>query len=88
MGKRVQLYGRVIPILGFGYVMHNIITGQSGPDLRKGEGFWQGAAAYAVGDTIEYYQSGGTTTGLLTGGNSEKISIFNPKAIVEAVKNA
>lgn len=68
MGKRVQLYGRLIPVLGFGYVMHNIITGESGPEQRPGEGFWQAAAVYAAGDTAEYYQSGGSTIGLLTGG--------------------
>lgn len=68
MGKRVQLYGRLVPVLGFGYVMHNIITGESGPEQRTGEGFWQGAAIYAAGDTAEYYASGGSTIGLLTGG--------------------
>ena len=79
MGKRVQLYGRLIPVLGFGYVMHNVITGESGPDRREGEGFWQVAAGYAVADTAEYYGSGGTTVGLFTGG---KTSVSK---IVEAV---
>jgi hypothetical protein len=83
MGKRVQLYGRLLPVLGFGYVMHNIYTGAEQPKMREGEGFWQVAALYGASDTVEYYKSGGTTTGLLTGGNSEKLSIFNPKSIVE-----
>lgn len=75
MGKRVQLYGRIVPILGFGYVMHNIITGESGPENRKGEGFWQGAVIYGAQDAANYYGSGGSTVGLLTGGKSstEKI---------------
>lgn len=61
MGKRMSYYGRLIPILGFGYVMHNIITGESQPDLREGEGFWQVALGYAVNDAVSYYGAGGDT---------------------------
>ena len=75
MGKRMSYYGRLIPVLGFGYVIHNIVTGDEQPKLRKGEGFWQGAAIYAAQDAASYYGSGGSTIGLLTGGEStaEKI---------------
>jgi len=61
--------------------MHNIITGESGPEQRKGEGFWQGAAVYAAADTAEYYQSGGSTIGLFTGG------MTTAEKIVEAFKS-
>jgi len=75
MGKRVQLYGRLVPILGFGYVMHNLLTGQSQPEMRQGEGFWQMAAVYGVQDVTKHYQSGGSTIGILTGGKDTPGSI-------------
>lgn len=75
MGKRVQLAGRIVPILGFGYVMHNIVTGNSGPENRKGEGFWQGAVIYGAQDAANYYGSGGSTVGLMTGGKETPSSI-------------
>jgi len=84
MGKRVALAGRLVPVLGLGVVMYNMYSGDGQPHMRKGEGFWQMAAAYAVSDTADHYKSGGSTIGLLTGGNSEKLSIFNPKSIMEA----
>lgn len=84
MGKKLSLYGRLIPVLGFGYVMHNIITGEETPELREGEGFWQMAAIYAAKDAASYYGAGGSTVGLMTGGQSSTSSII--EQIVEAVK--
>lgn len=75
MGKRVALAGRIVPVLGFGYVMINVITGESVPEQREGEGFAHVAAVYAAGDVAEHYGSGGTTVGLLTGGQSSMSKI-------------
>jgi hypothetical protein len=77
MGKRMSYYGRLIPVLGFGYVIHNIVTGDEQPKLRKGEGFWQGAAIYAAQDAASYYGSGGSTIGLLTGGQETPSTILD-----------
>lgn len=76
MGKRMSYYGRLIPILGFGYVMHNIVTGDKGPELRKGEGWGPMMAGYAIQDATSYYGSGGSTIGLLTGGQMTPSSIL------------
>lgn len=80
MGKRVQLYGRLVPILGFGYVMHNVLTGESGPVMRTGEGFGHMALAYGAQDVAKHYQTGGSTIGLLTGG------MKTPQSILEIIK--
>ena len=79
MGKRVQLAGRLIPVLGFGYVMHNIYSGEDQPSMRQGEGFWQMAAIYGAQDVSKHYQSGGSTVGLMTGG------MVTPGTIVERI---
>lgn len=70
MGKRVQLYGRLIPVLGVGVVMYNMYANPGQHQMREGEGFWQMAAMYAVDDASKHYKSGGDTTQILTGGKT------------------
>ena len=69
MGNQLYSYGRLVPVLGLGYVMYNSLTGPGNePERRKGEGFGQMMIAYAAADTIDYYKGGGSTMRLLTGG--------------------
>jgi len=71
MGRKMYSYGRIIPVLGFGYVMYNTFAG-TGPEPepdRKGEGWGPMMAAYAAADITDYYRGGGTTVRLLTGGS-------------------
>lgn len=71
MGRKMYSWGRIIPVLGFGYVMYNTFGG-SGPEPepdRKGEGWGPMMAAYAAADVTDYYRGGGTTVRLLTGGS-------------------
>lgn len=70
MGKRVQLYGRLIPVLGVGVVMYNMYANPGQHQMREGEGFWQMAALYGAQDVTDHYKSGGTTTEILTGGKT------------------
>lgn len=68
MGRKIHAYGRVIPVIGFGYVMYNSFSGSKPAPQRKGEGFGQMAMAYATADIIDHYRGGGTTVRMLTGG--------------------
>lgn len=70
MGKRVQLYGRLIPVLGLGVVMYNMYTNPGQSQMREGEGFWQMAAIYGAQDVSNHYKAGGDTTQILTGGKT------------------
>ena len=79
MGKRVQLYGRLIPVIGLGAVMYNMYANPGQPQLRKGEGFWQMAALYAADDLYSHFKSGGTPSQLLPVPEGHK-SIFDPKS--------
>ena len=70
MGKRVQLYGRLIPVLGVGVVMYNMYANPGQHQMREGEGFWQMAAIYGAQDVTDHYKAGGDTTQILTGGKT------------------
>lgn len=48
MGRKIVFAGRLVPVLGYGYVVHNTLNG--GQVMREGEGHPYGAAAWAVHD--------------------------------------
>lgn len=50
-GSHVVRFGRVIPVLGYGYAIHNTLNG--GQVMREGEGHPIGAAAWATHDIKE-----------------------------------
>lgn len=77
MGKTIVHGGRLIPVLGYGYMVHNTLSGgqQRGGDPLL-ERTAQGATLMAVGETVSHYQSGGTTVGLLTGGRHTPSSLL------------
>ena len=77
MGKTIVHGGRLIPVLGYGYVVHNTLSGgqQQGDPLLERTA--QGATLMAVGETVSHYKSGGSTVGLLTGGK------YTPSSLLE-----
>lgn len=81
MGKTIVHGGRLIPVLGYGYVVHNTLNGgQAAPGNRQEQMLGrtaQGATLLAVGETVSHYQSGGSTVGLLTGGK------YTPSSLLE-----
>ena len=76
MGKKLIIGGRVVPVMGYGFVAHDVLRGEHQP-LREGEGWAPMAGAYAVSDAYTHYQGGGSTIGLLTGGTQ------TPRSLVE-----
>ena len=69
MGNKIYSYGRLVPVLGLGYVMYNTLSGPGQqPEMREGEGWGPMMAAYAAADVADYYKGGGSTMRLLTGG--------------------
>lgn len=68
VGRKMYSWGRVIPAIGFGAVMYNTLSGQQQYEPRKGEGFWQGAALYAVQDAAIYADRHGFKTTIDTAG--------------------
>lgn len=77
MGKHIVHGGRLIPVLGYGYVVYNTLEGGqvSGHDPML-ERTYQGATLLAVAETASHYKSGGSTVGLLTGGMHTPSSIL------------
>lgn len=63
MGNKIYSYGRIVPVIGLGYVMVNSLTGSSGaPPLREGEGWGPAMAGYAMYDAGTLIASGYTGT--------------------------
>ena len=59
MGNKIYSYGRLVPVLGLGYVMYNSLTGAgSPPPLREGEGWAPAMAGYALLDVGTMVASG------------------------------
>ena len=48
MGRKIVFGGRLVPVLGYGYAVHNTLGG--GQVMREGEGHPIGAAAWAAHD--------------------------------------
>lgn len=74
MGRRIYSWGRIIPVLGFGAVMYNTLSGQQQYEPRKGEGFWQAAALYAMEDAAIYADRHGIGKTIDTAGKPFNIS--------------
>jgi len=72
MGKHIVYGGRLIPVLGYGFVAYNTFSGPSDPTMSRDVDMLsrthQGATLLAVGSTVSHYQSGGSTINLLTAG--------------------
>ena len=49
MGNKIYAYGRIVPVIGLGYVMYNTVSGEPG-QLREGEGWAPLMAGYAAAD--------------------------------------
>ena len=80
MGNKMVAYGRIIPVIGLGYVMYNTLSGPGQqPEVREGEGWGPMMAAYAAADIGDHYRGGGTTLRLLTGGQFGVDSIMSMK---------
>ena len=80
MGRRIVFGGRLIPVLGYGVVIHNTFSGGE-PGMSRKEDMLvrthQGSTLLAIGGAASHYKSGGSTIGLFTGGKT------NPGKIVE-----
>ena len=80
MGRATVYAGRLVPVLGYGFVLHNTFSGPSDPQMSRDRDMlsrtYQGATLLAIGDTASHYQSGGSTVGLLTAGRSTPSSIL------------
>lgn len=57
MGNKIYAYGRIIPVLGLGYVMHNTLSGEP-QQLREGEGWAPLMAGYAAADASAMIAAG------------------------------
>lgn len=81
MGRKVVYAGRLVPVLGYGYAVHNTLSGgqQQGGREAMLERTYQGATLMAVGETVSHYKSGGSTVGLLTGGK------YTPSSILQEI---
>lgn len=61
MGNKIYAYGRIVPVIGLGYVMYNSLNGKSGgPGLREGEGWGPLMAGYAIADAGAMISAGYT----------------------------
>lgn len=72
MGQHIVYGGRLIPVLGYGFVAYNTFGGPAEPGVSRDVDMisrtHQGATLLAVGSTVSHYQSGGSTINLLTAG--------------------
>ena len=80
MGRRLVFGGRLIPVLGYGFVIHNTLSGPAEPGMSRQEDMmsrtYQGGTLMAIGGVASHYQSGGSTVGLLTSGKMTPSSIL------------
>lgn len=72
MGRKVVFAGRLVPVLGYGYVIHNTLSGEVDPGNPTREDVmgrtYQGASLLAARSVVSHYSTGGTTINLLTAG--------------------
>ena len=72
MGRRIVYAGRLVPVLGYGFVLHNTFSGGQDPEMSRDEDMmgrtYQGATLLATAQVASHYASGGSTINLLTAG--------------------
>lgn len=72
MGRNIVYGGRLIPVLGYGYVLHNTFAGEVDPgqsrDMDMMGRTYQGATLLSIASIGSHYKSGGSTINLLTAG--------------------
>jgi hypothetical protein len=72
MGRNIVYGGRLIPVLGYGFVIHNTLSGEVDPgqsrDMDMMGRTYQGATLLSIAQIGSHYQTGGSTINLLTAG--------------------
>lgn len=72
MGRGIVYSGRLVPVLGYGFVLHNTFSGRSDPGMSRDQDMmgrtYQGASLLATAQVASHYSTGGSTINLFTAG--------------------